>query len=236
MHSLTETISERTSFRWVAYGFVAAILLSMLATPTILHAQPAPMSLPSFYKTLLGDWVGVCMQSTDGQQAENKYFRITIKDTGSGMFISQFTYYRSDGATGTPIQIGETTAISTVQPDGTIKNDIQGKGSILVEKKAKQQSHKLTEVLSPTGPTTFAGKIDGKISVSGLPFGVGKNGKVSNGKSAYLLNNGVLTINQTFKAAFKILLFKKSYTVTANSTARRGTDVSALMKAAHIAI
>ncbi len=203
-----------------------------------ISAQPRPATsadITALYKSIVGDWVGVCEQSTDGQQAENKYFQANIKETAPGTFTSIFSYYRSDGATGTPIKIGDTTAVLAIQPDGTVKNEIQGSGTVMVEKKPKQQTHKLTEVLTATGPASMAGQITGKISVSGLPFGLGKNGEVYGGKSIYALKDGVLTINQTLKAGFKILIAKKSFTIQANSTAKRGTDVAELMRAAHVA-
>jgi hypothetical protein len=216
---------------------VAVILLSIqLASAQVAEPKPAPSTdVSALYKTLVGDWIGVCEQSTDGQQAENKYFHACIKETGPDTYTSTFTYYRSDGATTTPIGIGDTTAVLTIQPDGTVKNEIEGSGSILVDKEPKQQTHKLSEVLTTTSPMSMAGKLTGKISVSGLPFGLGKNGEVSDSKSTYALKDDVLTICQTLKIGFKVLVCKKSYTITANSTARRGSDVSALMKAAHVA-
>ena len=214
-----------------------AILLSVLPA-SALSAQPKPASsadISALYKSIAGDWVGVCEQSTGGQQAENKYFHACIKETGPGTYTSTFNYYRSDGATATPIHIGDTTAVTTVQPDGAVKNEIEGSGTVLVDRQPKDQTHKLSEVLTATGPASMAGQITGKISVSGMPFGLGKNGQISDGKSSYSLKDGVLTISQTLKAGFKVLICKKSFTITANSTAKRGSNVAALMKADHIA-
>lgn len=216
---------------------VAAILLS-IQLASALRAEPRPASstdISALYKSIVGDWVGVCEQSTDGQQAENKYFHACIKETGPDTYTSTFSYYRSDGATATPIRIGDTTAVLTIQPDGTVKNEIEGSGFILVDKEPKQQSHKLSEVLTSTGPTSMEGKLTGKISVSGLPFGLGKNGEVSDSRSTYALKDGVLTICQTLKIGFKVLVCKKSFVIMADSTARRGSDVAALMQASHIA-
>lgn len=221
-------------------GYIAATVLSsvLLISAAYAQAQPKPAcqtEVTGIYKSLVGDWVGTCEQSTDGQQAENKYFHVTIKETGPDTFASTFTYYKSDGATGKPLEIGTTDAVTTVNADGTIKNDIKGAGTIMVEKEPKQMTHTLAETLSPTSPTSLSGQITGKISVSGLPFGIGKNGQISDGKSTYTLTGDTLTISQTLKAGFKVLLYKKSFTVTALSTAKRGSDVASLMQASHVA-
>lgn len=235
MHQYVDSIR---SFRLRTLGCIAvAILLSVLPA-SALSAQPKPASsadISALYKSIAGDWVGVCEQSTDGQQAENKYFHASIKETAPNTYTSIFEYYKSDGATATPIHIGDTTAVTTVQPDGAVMNEIEGSGTVLVDKQPKNQTHKLSEVLTATGPASMAGRITGKISVSGLPFGLGKNGRISDGKSSYSLKDGALTISQTLKAGFKVLVCKKNFTIAANSTARRGSDIAALMKADRIA-
>jgi hypothetical protein len=215
-----------------------AVLLLSLAVPKASSAQTAAepqTTTAQLYKTLAGEWVGTCEQTTDGEPTENKYFQAVIKETSPNVFTSTFTYFKSDGATDKPVQIGSTKVVSTVQPDGTVKNDIQGEGTVLVENKPKNQTHKLSEVLTAEGHSSYSGKIGGKISVDGLPFGLGKNGRVSSGTSTYALNGDVLTINQKVTATFKILIAKKSFNITMNSTAKRGTDVAALMKADRIA-
>ncbi len=183
-----------------------------------------------FIKSLTGEWIGTCQQTTDGKDADNKYFHAKFEKTGDNVFTGKFTYYRLDPKTGEPLNIGETTMASTIQADGTVCNDIAGKGKILVSNQPKDQEHKLTEVLTVGDDGSIIGKLDGKIDVSGMPFGLGKNGKIRDASSTWKLEDGVMTIDQSIKAGFKVLMVSKSFTIKAHSVAHRGTDVAGLMR------
>lgn len=184
----------------------------------------------SFFKSIVGEWIGVCEQSTDGQQADNKYFHVTFKEAGPGSFVGQFNYYRVDRKTGKPLHIGDSTISTTIDSGGTVHNSIVGKGSVLInETDSKDEEHQVSEVLTPSSQGSFSGKGEGKISVFGMPLGFGKNGKVQDATSSWAMSDGVLTINQKLKAKFKALFVGKSFSITANSTAKRGTDVFSLM-------
>ena len=219
----------------IRYRPTTAVIAVTLALISVLPAyagaeQTARQKTAALIKTLTGEWIGTCQQSTDGEDAENKYFQAKFEQTGENTFTGKFTYYRLDQKTNEPLNIGETALTATIQEDGTIRNEIVGKGSVIVNKDPKNQEHKVTEILTPTDDKTLSGKIDGKISVSGLPFGIGKNGQIRNATSTWKLENGVMTIDQTLKAGFKVLMVSKSFTVKACSVARRGTDVVSLMK------
>ena len=209
-------------------GWISALII--ILSLSAVHAQPSPGSAGDFFKSITGDWVGICEQSTDGEQAENKYFHANIKQAGTDTFNSEFRYYLTD-ASGKPVQIGSASMTTTIQPDGTAINKINGTGTMLVQKKPTQQKHDLTEVLVCNDTSSMSGKITGKIDVSGMPFGLGKNVKVANSTSKWALNNGTLEFQQTIKAGIKVFVFSKTFTVVANSTATRGTDVVSLMKA-----
>ena len=213
-------------------ALVLALALA-LAIPAISHAQP---DAGAFLKSIVGEWVGACEQSTDGEKAGDKYFHFVVKQVDQRTFSSEFKYYRLDEATRTPLHIGDTTFVSTIEPDGTVTNNITGKGTILVDEKPKPQEHQLTETLSCASDNALTGRITGKISSGGLLFGLGKNGDVHDAASTWTLENGVLTIHQSLKAGFRILFFTKDFTVEAKSTARRGSDVVSLMtEAARVA-
>ena len=198
-------------------------------------AQPVPSSgAVDFYQKIVGDWAGTYEHTTDGEQAEDIYFKFSVRQADPNSFTGQFAYFRLNQATGNPEPAGTAAIQSTVQPDGTVRNVIAGDGTILIENKLKQQSYNLVETLS-SSTCGLSGDIGGKVSVSGLPFGVGKNGHVSDGSSTWSLDGDALTIKQTIKAGFKVLMFSKSYTLLASSKATRGTDVAALMTKAQVA-
>ena len=230
------TINFFRSMRDAALRGSISALIGMAVLSTCAFAQAAEKTAAQdFCNRIVGEWVGVCEQSTDGQQAENKFFHAVIRQTGPDSLESKFTYYRADPGTGAPIEIGDTTSITTISDDGTIKNDMSGSGTIIVEKKPKKESHSFLETLTMADENSLDGRLTGKISVEGLPFGVGKNGKVSEGSSAWTLDGDTLTINQTIKAGFRVLVFKKEFTIVACNKARRGSDVAVIMKASRIA-
>lgn len=213
---------------------LAALILSIGIIRPILAQPAASPTAVDFYKQVVGDWVGMYEHSTDGEQAEDIYFKFSVKQADPNSFTGQFAYYRLNPATGDAEPAGTATIQSIVQADGTVKNAISGEGTILVEKKLKQQSYNLIETLG-NSECGLAGNIGGKTSVSGLPMGLGKNGQVYNGSSIWSLDGDTLTIKQSLKVAFKVLLFNKSYALLASSKATRGTDLAAIMKKSRVA-
>lgn len=213
----------------VVLGLVLLISASAWAQP----ASPNADTIRGFFKNLVGDWIGICEQSTDGQKADNKYFHVTIKQTDANTFNSSFEYYRLDEKTLAPLKIGTSTVTTTISPDGTANNKITGTGSVMVEKKPKDQQHELTEVLTCSVDGSLQGKGSGKISVNGLPLGTGKNGKVKQASSTWTFDNDTLKISQKLNVGFRLLLFSKSFDIAADFTAKRGTDVVGLMKRTH---
>lgn len=198
-------------------------------------AQPAAsQGTVDFYQKVVGDWVGTYEHTTDGEQAEDIYFKFSVEQADPTSFTSEFAYYRQDEATGEPTPAGSALIKSKVQADGSVQNVISGKGTIRIDQKLKPQTYNLVETLCKSD-CGLSGDIAGKVSVSDLPFGLGKNGQVYNGSSAWSIDGDVLTIQQSIKAGFKVLLFSKSYSLLATSKATRGTDVAAIMKKARIA-
>lgn len=213
------------------YAFVVAAVSVLFAFCILSPAASQPAAsqgeIASFLHSIGGEWVGTCEQSTDGEQAENKYFHIVNKKVNDNTFESRIDYYRN--VDGKPLHIGNDSVVITINANGTATSKITGEGTMLVNMKPKQQKHEMNEVL-----TYSDGKIHGTgsgiISVSGMPFGVGKNGKILSSSSTWSINKGILTISQTCKAGFKALFITKSFQVIANNSARKGSDLAALIK------
>jgi len=196
------------------------------------YAQPSsspPGNPGDFFRGIVGEWIGTCEQSTDGEQAENKYFHAVVTQVDANTFESRFKYYRWDKETGSPLHVGDATIVTTVEPDGSATNRISGRGTILVHDKPQTQQHEMLEVVTSTSADSLQSRGSGKIQVSGMPFGLGKNGRIRDAECTWSLNNGVLTIQQTLKAEFRILFFKRVFTVRAQYTAMRGSDIVGLM-------
>lgn len=211
---------------------IAGILVLSLIALASVYAQPAPVSGGSardFFDNIAGEWIGACEQSTDGEPAENKYFHAVIKQTDDNTYDGQFDYYRLDQAKKTPLHIGNTKFTITIGPDGTMQNKMVGQGIMLVNEKPKNQEHEILENLEFNGNNGIQGKGNGKIAVSGMPLGLGKNGKILNSSTNWQLKDDVITISQSVKAGFSAFVFKKTFNVVANYTAKRGTDVVSLM-------
>ena len=112
-------------------------------------------------------------------------------------------------------------------------NSIQGKGQVRIDPKTtKPEQHDLSEVLRASADGGLEGTGSGRISVSGMALGLGKNGQVSDSHSAWSMHNGALTISQELKVKFKVLIVSKSFDITAQFTGTRGSDVAGLMRSA----
>jgi len=214
-------------------AIIAAIGLTfILSAASFAQVSSGAKDVAAFFRSITGEWIGTCEQSTDGEKAENKYFHAVIKQVDPSTFSSKFEYYRFDKAKNAPLKIGDATVITTVAPDGSAKAKITGEGIVLVNEKPKDQSHELQESLVGLSSGGLQGQGTGKVSVKGMPLGLGKNGKVESSKSNWNLDNGVLTIDQNLKVGFRALFIKKSFDMTAHYTARRGTDVASLITGA----
>lgn len=183
-----------------------------------------------FLSNLVGEWVGTCEQTTDGEETDDKYFHAVVKKLDNGSYEGTFNYYRLDQSTGEPLSIGSTTVVTSVAEDGAATSDITGKGIVLVDEKPKNQEHKLSEKIMCIGDKCLESKGSGTISVSGMPLGLGKNGKVKDSISTWSMKDDVLYISQKLRVGFKALVFTKNFDVEAKYVARRGTDIASLMR------
>ena len=207
---------------------VFSVFLMFMMITSYAQQPTSTNSTSDFFRIIVGEWIGMCDQSTDGVKADDKYFHALVKQVNANTFSAAFDYYRIDKRTNTPLRIGSTTFTTTIETDGAAKNKITGKGIMLVNNKPKNQQHELQEILTSPKAGNLQGHGAGKISVNGMPFGLGKNGKIADSKSSWSLNNDVLTIHQTISAGFRALFFKKTFKISANYTARRGSNVASL--------
>lgn len=189
------------------------------------NAQP---DARSFFTGITGEWVGTCRQSTNGKQADNKYFHAVIKQVDANTFNSSFEYFRIDDTSHNPIKIGTSSIVTSIAPNGTAQNQISGKGIMMVDYKPKEQTHNFKETLT-VASNGLLGQGTGSLSVNGMPFGLGRNGKISKATSSWTFDGSNLTIRQNITAGFKALFFSKNFDVVAEYSARRGSSLASIM-------
>jgi hypothetical protein len=204
-------------------GLIAMASISAFAQPTTSAGSGC-----DFMRSIVGEWVGICEQSTDGEQADDKYFHVVITQVGENTFNGQFEYYRLDQKTGDTLRAGDTSIAITANANGSLSSIISGKGTVLVQKSPKNQRHEFTETLVyADGKLRGEGK--GTIKVDGMPLGIGKTGKIQQSVSQWSLENGMLKVSQNVRVGFRALIFSKTFDLAANYTARRGSDLAGLM-------
>lgn len=209
---------------------LAAILAMTLAhAPALAEEGTAPplTTIAEFFRSVTGEWIGVCKQSTDKDAAEDKYFKAIIKESSPCLFEARFDYYRPD-CKGGVLHIGTSNVTASITATGATGR-VVGNGEVLVERKVKKQEHDLVETLTVAAPGVVMGRGSGSLKVSGMPLGLGKLGKVRDDQSTWRLSNGTLCVQQSLNIVFKALFISKSFRVDAAYTAVRGTDVSALI-------
>ena len=190
-------------------------------------APPPIASIAEFFRSITGDWIGICKQCTDNDPADDKYFHAVIKESKPGLFEAHFDYYRADSK-GAPLHIGSSKVTTTITATGAVGR-VVGNGEVLVDRKTKRQEHDLTETLTATPAGVVTAKGSGSLKVSGMPLGLGKLGKVKDDQSSWSLANGTLTVRQSMNIVFRALFVSKSFKIDASYTAVRGSDVSSLL-------
>ena len=206
-------------------AFLVIIACLTLISPSYCEpVKPAPGSIGEFFHGIVGEWVGVCKQSTNDQAADDKYFHVVITDKGSGQFSAKFEYFRVNDD-GSLTRIGVSDVSATVSSANQASTRIVGSGELLVDDKPKKQEHDVTEVLSSTGSGTVEGHGTGTLKVMGMPLGLGKLGKVRDDQSSWSQSGATLSIHQSLSIVFRALCFSKSFRFDAEYTAVRGSNV-----------
>lgn len=228
---MLHSIESRTdSFRLITIAAALVMIAALISTPA--PAQPVASrqaGTSEFYRNIAGDWVGTCEQTTDGKQAETKYFSARVRELSPSSFESRFEYFRLDKASGKTVRAGDATVATSIGADGVATSRVVGKGTILVDLKPKPQQHDFIDSQVCHSPGLLQGTTTGTIKVSNMPLGLGKNGKIKSGTSSWKLSGQTLCIDQKIVVGFNVLLFTKKFTVDAHYTARRGTDLASLM-------
>jgi hypothetical protein len=219
---------------YMLVGLGVLLTLTLVASRAGCAEESAPQEgVGGFIQTLVGEWVGTCVQSTNSEATDKRYFHAVVTQSGPDTYRAVFEYFRPHPRTQAPVSVGVTVMTTTVAADGTATNVITGTGEVLVDPKtSKPELHELSERLSITPSGSMEGAGGGSIEVSGMPLGLGKRGTVREYRSAWSLANGVLTMRQSLNASFKVLFFSKTFTIVANYVAQPGNDISGLMKIA----
>lgn len=194
--------------------------VEVTATPD----QTSVCPIAEFFRTIAGEWVGICKQSTDGDAADDKYFHACVRESNKSRFEAQFDYYRLDSA-GAPVRIGGSIVVVTIASDCTAVGRVIGDGEVLVDRKSKKQEHDITESLTWLAPDQLQARGSGTLKVYGMPLGVGKLGKVRDDRSAWKFAGGTLSIQQSLNIVFRALCFTKSFKIEASYSAIRGGSI-----------
>ena len=207
-----------------------ATALAVLLCPAYAEdaAKPAPCPIRDFFREAVGEWVGICKQSTDEEPTDDKYFHAAIRETDPTKFEAKFEYFRVDAA-GILVRIGSSSVAATISSDCTATTSVTGTGEMLVDKKTKKQEHALTENLIATGQGSIEARGTGTLKVYGMPLGLGKLGKVRDDQSSWSLSKGTLSIHQNLSIVFRALCFSKAFKVDATYNAVRGSDVASVV-------
>jgi len=217
----------RTLLIVVALAIVSATAGAQSNQPATggMEAQP----LAEFFRSIVGEWVGVCKQSTDGQPTDDKYFHAVISETEPGSFNARFDYYGVD-AGGALAKVGGSSVTATIDASGlSATGKIIGDGVVSLDRKLRKQEHNITESLASTSAGAIEARGAGTFKVLGMPLGLGKLGKVRDDQSVWSLANGTLSIRQSLSIVFRALCFSKVFKVDASYSAVRGSDVSSQM-------
>lgn len=205
------------------------VLVLAIVFSSVSWAQSTAQSpcMKSFLQGLCGEWIGKCEQVAEHEEPDVKYFHAVIKQHEDGSYQGAFEFFRQDG--GSLISCGETSVVTTFGSDGMAVSKIKGSGKVKVSDKYNDQRHELTETLSYTEDGSLQSKGTGKINISGMPLGLGKNGRVKESQSVWSIRDGMLSIDQKMSVSFKALVITKTVEVKTRYTARRGSDVKVLL-------
>lgn len=216
------------------YLAILMFLLFILTTsPIYCQTFESPKDIESFFHDIIGEWIGTVDQSTGDVKANTKYFHADIKQTSADTYKAVFEYYKLDPKSHLPVKVGMTEMTNKITSAGIATNTITGKGDVMIDvNTSKPEEHTLSEVLHMSPSGSLIGEGSGTISVSGLTLGAGKNGKVSDYTSIWVLKNDMLTITEQLSITFRVLFFSKHYDIVDVFKAKRGSDIEGLMKSA----
>jgi len=227
-------MGQRNSLRqkvFIALGWLGFSLITCAAAWA--QADARPCDIGQFIQGTVGEWVGIYEESTNGEKAENRYFRAVIKSSGADTYEALFDYFKPDDKTRTPVKVGGSTVIIKIASDGTATSTIAGDGQVRTDiGRMKPERHQLCETLNLSPDGALRGRGQGNIQVSGLPMGLGKNGRILDYCSTWEKPDGILKMSRQFKVRFRALGIRKTYDVKAEFVARPGSNLMGLIRQA----
>jgi hypothetical protein len=211
--------------RSLPIALVTAALLSAAAADSV-QAPPAPGE--RFLTSLVGEWVGTAQQFIDDEAPATRYFHLVVRRRDPRTFETRIRYYRTHPETGALEQAGQERGTSTMEPDGTVRRQFEGTGTVLVNFRPKPETHSAIGQARPTAAGGLEGDATGTIQVAGLPFGLGRRGKIERAREEWNVRSGVLTGRTSIVARFRALLVTRRFRVETVCRGERGSDVVAL--------
>lgn len=205
------------------------LLVASLLLPTTGAATPSQERVERFYGRILGDWVGESVARVQGQDTATTYFHLSVTRAEPGVFHETFTFYRRDSRTGALQPSGTQTNRATLEASGRVRCEAEATGTILIDFKPKKQTWKTTGAGRCEGDDRFCADVSGRISVEGMPLGVGKRGRIRSARASWTLQGEILRGRTEVESRFRAFLVSKSYRVVTEMRAERGRDVPAFI-------
>jgi hypothetical protein len=210
--------------RLFSAAMAAAVLLGAGASGS---APASPATGEQFFATLLGEWVGTAQQRVDDQEPLTRYFHLAVRRRDAQTFVTTIRYYRPNPKTGALEEAGSERGTSSLQPDGTVQRRLEGTGTVLVNYRPKPETHSAAGSARPTAGG-LEGEASGTIKVDGLPFGLGRRGRIEQAREEWSVRGGVLSGRTTIRARFRALFTTRRFKVETTCRGERGSDVAAV--------
>jgi hypothetical protein len=202
-------------------------LLTLTAPVTASQAprEAAHVAVARFYERILGEWVGTSVTRLPGQEPATTYFRLVISRPDAGTFRQEFTFFRRNRKTGVLERSGTQTTRAILAPDGGVRCVAEASGTILIDFKPKKQTWQTSGTGRCDGDACFLADVTGRVSVDGMPLGLGRRGKIRKARATLELQGTTLVGRSEVETRFRVLLFSKKYRVVTETRAERGRDV-----------
>jgi hypothetical protein len=216
------------------------LFAALLAPPLLLgltgkhagHCSGAPgdatvgiAAAQQFYTRALGDWVGSTVTRVNSTEPATGYFHLVVTRVDANTFREEYTFYRLVPKTDVMEPSGTQSYLTTIESSGVIHRTYRGSGTILIDFKPKKQSFDASGEVRFTSPNHLEAAAKGKITVDGMPLGLGKNGKLQKATSTFSLEDDKLIGEMHFEASFRVLLFSKRYRIETQLRGQRGANV-----------
>lgn len=214
--------------RVVGLGLVLGVIAAVLGMPHRLHASASASTAEQFYQRILGDWVGTSVSRFDDEEPTTNYFHVKITRSSPRTFREEYVYWRRNPDTGVLEPSGTQTNTATIEPDGTVRCVSSGRGTILIDYKPRKKQWQAKGSGACVAPDQFCAEVSGTVSVEGMPFGLGRKGRIQKGVASWSLRDGHLIGRTEVDSRFRAVVFTKRFRLVTELRAERGSDVHAL--------